>query len=101
MLGIAVFLVLCQQPVDLTRSAQAAEMIMSAQAAAQTARLQEANARERREFAMRFNRLITALKDFESAYSQNRGEVWPTKQAAKLDVAMRELTSYPGWRRSN
>lgn len=89
MFAAVVLLVLGQQPFDRTRSAEAAQMMMSAESAVQTAsKLQ--GVRAKREFAERFNHLVSA-----------QGEVWPVKQAAKLDSAMRQLYTAPGWRAGN
>ena len=100
MFAAVVLLVLCQQPFDRTRSAEAVQMTMSAESAVQTASKFQ-GVRAKREFAERFNHLVSALKDFEAAYSSNHGEVWPVKQAAKLDSAMRQLSTAPGWRAGN
>lgn len=94
-----ILLFLCQQAIDPTRPAQAAEMLARARDASQAATSHKATAETKRQFAERFNRLVTALKDFQDAYSENRGEVWPSKQAARLDTAMRELSDSPGWRK--
>lgn len=58
-------LVLCQQQLDRTLSAEAAWMMMNAERAVQATNSKPQNARAKREFAERFNHLITALKDFE------------------------------------
>lgn len=100
MFGAVVLLVLCQLPLDKTRSAEAARMMLNAQSAAQTASKLD-NVRAKREFAERFNHLVNALRDFEAAYTSNQGNVWPAKQAAKLETAMRELSTAPGWRPTN
>ena len=94
-----VLIFLCQQAMDLTRPAQAVEMIARARDAASAASSRKATAETKRDFAERFNRLISALKEFQDAYSENRGEVWPSKQAARLDTAMRELSDSPAWRK--
>ncbi len=94
-----VLLFLCQQAIDPTRPAQAVEMLARARDASQAAASRKATAETKREFAERFNRLVSALKDFQDAYSENRGEVWPSKQAAKLDAAMRDFSDAPGWRK--
>ena len=99
MWAAVLLLVLCQQPMDPTRQAQAAEMLNQARATAETDRILDGNARTKREFAQRFNKLISAMRDFESAYSHNAGQIWPAKQAAQLDAAMRELSTSPGWRK--
>jgi len=92
MFAALVLLVLCQQPLDPTRSAEASKMMLNANRTMLASSEKLQTSRAKREFAERFNHLVSALKDFEEAYSSNRGEVWPAKQAAKLDMAMRELS---------
>jgi hypothetical protein len=101
MLMAVALLVLCQQPIDPIRATEVAGRIAMAQSALANSRQKGLDAQAKREFTERFNHLITALENFEEAYSGSRGEVWPVKQAAKLDAAMRELSTAPGWRPTN
>lgn len=99
MLTTVALLVFCQQPADPIRASEVAGRMAQAQPTILLARQKAGDARAKREFAERFNHLITALKNFEEAYSS--GEVWPVKQAAKLDAAMHELSTAPGFRAKN
>lgn len=101
MLTTVALLVFCQQPADPIRASELAGRVALAQSTIILARQKAVDARAKREFAERFNHLITALKNFEEAYSGSSGEVWPVKQAAKLDIAMHELSTAPGFRAKN
>lgn len=90
---------LCQQGFDVTRSAETSEVLLRAQQAAAQAGRKELSAQGKKEFADRFNKLVEAVKEFEDEYSRSQGHVWPVKQAAKLERAMKELSAAQGWRK--
>lgn len=68
-----------------------AEAVIQAQAAAVT---QESGARttgERREFEEKFNRLVSAMDEFQRQYNASGGKVWPKKEAEALKKAIQAL----------
>jgi hypothetical protein len=46
---------------------------------------------QQRQFEIRFNRLVDAVKNFSARYNAGKGHAWPAREAAKLRDAMREL----------
>ncbi len=82
---------LFQTQVDPVKRAEILEAVPAAQASAQeharTAQSQE----ERRRFEEKFNRLVTALAEFQREYSASDGQVWPRKQADALKKAIKDL----------
>lgn len=46
---------------------------------------------QQRQFEIRFNRLVDAVKSFSERYNAGKGHAWPAREATKLREAMREL----------
>ena len=46
---------------------------------------------ERRRFEKTFNRLVSALDDFQREYTASAGHVWPKKRADALKKAIKDL----------
>jgi soluble cytochrome b562 len=82
---------LLQTQVDSARRLEIAQAITSAQSAAQARSKTVQTAEERRRFEEKFNRLITALDNFQREYNASSGQVWPAKQALELKKALKDL----------
>lgn len=78
-------------PGDPVRAAELQERAMITRV-----REHEREARERanvhkRQFELKFNQLVDAVKNFSEHYNAGKGHAWPAAEAAKLRKAMRDL----------
>lgn len=55
---------------------------------------------EKMEFLERYNRVITAMKEFTDAYNATQGNVLPVKKVAAITKAFEALQKTESWRRS-
>lgn len=55
---------------------------------------------ERMQFLERYNRVITAMKEFTDAYNSTQGNVLPVKEIAAITKAFEALQKTDSWRRS-
>ena len=77
LLAFLVSLGLFQYRIDAVRGAEATQRVSLAQTT-QTVRTSKTKTEEqRREFEKKFNRLITAIDEFQKEYNASGGEVWP------------------------
>ncbi|HLK51131.1 MAG TPA: hypothetical protein VKT49_23475 [Bryobacteraceae bacterium] len=77
--------------VDPVRRAEMVEAIAAAQAAVQQHAATPQSQEERRRFEEKFNRLVSAMEDFQREYNASRGQVWPQREAEALKKAIKDL----------
>ena len=49
---------------------------------------------QQRQFKLKFNQLAAAVESFAKQYNENKGTIWPQREADKLRKAMRQLQSF-------
>ena len=82
---------LFQTQVDSVRRVEIAQTVVTVQVS-QQARIKAAKtAEERRRFERDFNRLVSALDDFQREYNASGGQIWPKKQADALKRALKSF----------
>lgn len=82
---------LFQYRIDPVRGAEIAQATVKAQARARTDEGASRSEAERRRFEVNFNRLVSALDDFQREYTASGGHVWPKKRADALKKAIKDL----------
>lgn len=82
---------LFQYRIDPVRGAEVAQRVSLARTTQEARTAKSISTEQRRDFEKRFNRLITAIDEFQKEYNASGGEVWPRKKADALKKAIDEL----------
>ena len=77
--------------IDPVRAAELEQRAMVDRARAHERAARQQVDSQQRQFEIRFNRLVDAVKSFSERYNAGKGHAWPAREAAKLRDAMREL----------
>ena len=76
---------------DSVRSAELRQKAMIDQAREHEREASERAAARQRQFELKFNRLVDAVKRLSEQYNSGNGHTWPSREAAKLRDAMKDL----------
>lgn len=79
---------LLQTQADSARRIEIAQAVIEARASAATEQAKAVTDDERRRFEDKFNRLVSAMDNFQREYNASGGKVWPKKEADALKKAI-------------
>lgn len=98
MLAVLALFCFLQIPLDPVRSFDVAVNAQKAQVTSLDAYRQRVQDDEKRLFEQRFNRLVTALQEFNQEYSCAGGAVWPKAKVDAVNKAIHDLQATPSWK---